>query len=299
MRVFVTGASGHLGSALLPELLSAGHQVVGLARSDASAEALAARGAEVRRGSLDDLDVLRAAAAEADGVVHLAFKHDLMAAGDMDAALTADLAALHTIGDALAGSGKPLAGTSGTLMLAGLGRLGTEEDRLPGGSRVDAENYVLGLAERGVRTSVVRLPPTVHSDLDKHGFVPSMIKAARAAGVSPYVGEGANRWSAGHTRDAARLYRLAIEKAPAGAVLHAVGDEGVPLRQIAETIGARLGVPAKSITPEEALAHFAFLAPLVQLDAPTSAARTRELLDWKPEYPGLLEDLAEEHYFAG
>ncbi|MGV9297019.1 SDR family oxidoreductase [Amycolatopsis sp. NPDC003676] len=298
MRVFVTGASGHVGSALVPELLAAGHEVVGLARSDASAATLAERGAQVRRGDLDDLDGLRAAAAEADGVVHLAFKHDLMASGEFAGAVDADLVALKALGETLAGTGKPLVSTSGTLMFAGLGRTGTEDDRLPGGSRVDAENYVLGLADRGVRSSVVRLPPSVHSSLDKHGFVPTMIRFARAAGVSPYVGDGANRWSAGHTLDAARLYRLALESAPAGVVLHAVGDEGLSLRQIAETIGARLGVPAKSITPEEAPAHFAFLAPMVQSDAPTSAARTRELLDWKPEHPGLLEDLAEEHYFA-
>lgn len=298
MRVFVTGGSGHVGSALVPELLSAGHEVVGLARSDASAAVLAERGAQVRRGDLDDLDGLREAAAEADGVVHLAFKHDLMASGEFAGAVEADFAALKALGETLAGTGKPLVSTSGTLMLTGLGRTATEEDRLPGGPRVDAENYVLGLAERGVRSSVVRLPPSVHSSLDKHGFVPTMIRLARSAGVSPYVGDGASRWAAGHTLDAARLYRLALEKAPAGSMLHAVGDEAISLRQIAETIGARLGVPAKSITPEEAPTHFGFLAPMVQADAPTSAARTRELLDWKPEHPGLLEDLAEEHYFA-
>jgi nucleoside-diphosphate-sugar epimerase len=204
MRVFVTGATGHLGSAVVPELLQAGHEVVGLARSEASAAALTAVGAAVHRGDLDDLDGLREAASAADGVIHLAFKHDAMRAGDHAGAVAA-------------------------------------------GPRVDAENTIIGLADRGVRSSVVRLPPVVHSTLDKHGFIPTLIASARAAGRSGYLGDGADRWPAGHTLDAGRLYRLALEKAPEGSRLHAVGDEGIPVRQIAQTIGRHLGVPTALI----------------------------------------------------
>ncbi|WP_033293824.1 SDR family oxidoreductase [Amycolatopsis jejuensis] len=292
MRVFVTGASGHVGAAVVPELLSAGHEVIGLARSDASAAVLAERGARVRRGDLDDLDGLRAAAAEADGVIHLAFKHDAMMSGDYAGAVAADLIALQVIGEALVGTGKPLVATTGTLMLAGLDHVGTEDDVFPSGHRVDAENFVRGLADRGVRSSVVRLPPSVHSALDKHGFVPNLIRIARSTGVSAYVGDGGNRWPAGHTLDVGRIYRLALDNAPAGTVLHAVGDEGIPFRELAEAIGRLAGVPAASIAPDEAEARFGFLAPMVQVDNPTSATRTREILDWKPEHPGLLDDLA-------
>ena len=219
MRVFVTGASGHIGSALVPELIEAGHQVVGLARSDSSAAALEAAGAEVRRGDLDDLDGLREAAGAADGVVHLAFKHDLMGTGDYAGAIAADFAAIQAIAAPLEGTGRPLVTTSGTLMLAfaGItGRPGTEADFASSGPRVDAENFVVGLAGRGVRSSVVRLPPIVHSSLDHHGFAHILIGIARESGVSGYVADGANRWPSVHTLDAARAYRLALEIAPAG-----------------------------------------------------------------------------------
>ncbi len=301
MRVFVTGASGHIGSAVVPELLTAGHEVVGLARSDASAAALEAAGATVWRGDLDDLEGLRTAAAEADGVIHLAFKHDLMQVGDMEGAGRADLAAIEALTEPLIGTDKPFVGTSGTALLAiagDLGRAGTEQDVMEGGYRIDAENRVIGLSERGVRSSVVRLPPTVHSHLDKHGFVPMLIAQARANGRAGYLADGANRWPAGHTLDAAHLYRLALEGAPAGTRLHAVGDEGVPMREIAEAIGRNLGVPAQSIPPEEAEAQFSFLAHFVGLDNPTSSERTRELMNWEPTHPGLIADMDEGHYFA-
>jgi nucleoside-diphosphate-sugar epimerase len=300
MRVFVTGASGHIGSPVVAELLAAGHQVVGLARSDASAAKLASAGAEVLRADLDDVDGLAKVAATADGVIHLAFKHEAMMSGDYQTATDADLRAIRAFGDALDGTGKPLVIASGTLQLAmvGLSRTGTEADVVPGGPRVDAENFVIGLAERGVRSAAVGLPPTVHSSLDHHGFIPTLISIAGQKGVAGYVGDGANRWPAGHTLDAAHLFRLAVEYAPAGSRLHAVGDEGVPFREIAATIGRHLDVPVASIAPDQAADHFGFLGALVQLDNPTSSAITQELLGWKPEYPGLIEDMDEGHYFA-
>jgi len=301
MRVFVTGASGHIGSAVVPELLRAGHQVIGLARSDSSAAALAVAGAEVRRGDLDDLDGLREAASAADGVIHLAFRHDLMGAGDYDGASAADLAATKALAAALDGTGKPLVTTSGTLMLAfaGItGRPGTEADFASSGPRVDAENLVIGLGERGVRSSVVRLPPIVHSSLDHHGFAHILIGIARQAGVSAYVEDGANRWPSVHTLDAARVYRLALESAPAGTRLHAVADEGIPFRDIAAAIGRGAGVPTESISAADAAERFAFLGRMVGVDNPTSSEVTRKLLDWHPTHPGLIDDLAEGHYFA-
>lgn len=297
MRVFVTGASGHIGSALLPELLAAGHEVTGLARSDESAAIITKAGAAVHRGTINDPESFAGAVAAADGVIHLAFDHAAMAAGDMAGALATETQMFEMYERVLAGTDKPLVVASGTLMVAGLGRPGTEDDAgtLPG--RGELENRVVALADRGVRSSAMRLAPTVHSDLDHHGFIPFLIAIARQKGVSGYVGDGANVWPAGHTRDAARLFRLAVEKAPAGSRLHAAGDEGIPFREIAETIGKNLDVPAVSVAPEEADEHFSFLGPIVQLDNPVSTAKTRELLGWEPTHPGLIDDLNAGHYF--
>lgn len=299
MRVFVTGASGHIGSAVIPELLGAGHEVVGLARSDASATAVEALGADVHRGSLDDLDSLRAAAAASDGVIHLAFKHEEMNAGDLDGPLGADLSAIDAIGEALADTGKPFVGTSGTIPLAfgGVEGVGTEADVLPAGPRIDAENAVIALSERGVRSSVVRLPPLVHSELDRTGYTPALISFARQKGKAGYPGDGANRWAAAHSLDVAHLYRLALEGAPAGSRLHAVADEGLPFREIAEVIGANLGVPVVSIEGDDLVDYFDFLAFFVSLDNPASSVLTQELLDWHPIRPGWVDDLDAGHYF--
>jgi nucleoside-diphosphate-sugar epimerase len=300
MRVLITGASGHIGSALVPELLGAGHEVVGLARSDESAASIEAAGGEARRGDIDDLNGLREATQSSDGVIHLAFKHDSMRAGDFLGARESDLRAVQTLGDALAGTGKPFLGTSGTLLLAagGLtGRPGTERDTVEQGLRIDAENAVIALAESGVRSSVVRLSPLVHSALDRHGFGPTLIDIARSSGISGYPGDGHNRWPAVHTLDAARLYRLALESAPAGSRLHGVADVGVPFREIAEVIGRKLGLPVESIEPDRVPEHFGFLSTFVALDNPTPNELTRELLGWEPEHPGLIEDLEHGHYF--
>ena len=299
MRVFVTGASGHIASAVIPELLSAGHAVIGLARSDGAAAAVRSLGADVRRGDLDDLDGLSAAVREADGVIHLAFKHEDQRAGDLASAVAADLRAIEAMGVALKGSDRPFVGTcaTGALILAGFHGQLTERDVRPGGPRIDAENTVVALAEQGVRSSVVRLPPTVHS-LGRFGFVSGLIAIARATGVAGYLGDGTNRWPSADTRDVGRLYRLALESAPAGSRLHAVTEEGIALRDIAAVIGRRLGVPVAAIAAEDAERHFGFLSGFVGLDNPASSQITRDTLGWTPTRPGLISDLDEEHDVA-
>ena len=301
MRVFVTGASGHIASAIIPELVGHGHQVVGLARSDASAQAVADLGAEVLRGDLDDLDGLRSAASASDGVIHLAFKHEAMRTGDFMGAVDADLSAIRAIGETLVGTDKPFVTTGGTLMLAmaGIsGRPGTEDDQSDGGPRVDAANYTISLAEHGVRSSVVRLAPMVHSDLDHHGFTHALIGFAQESGVAAYVGDGSNRWPAANTYDIGVLYRLALEEAPAGSTLHGVGDTGIPRAVIAETIAGKLDIQTRSITEDEAPQYLGFLAGFAGLDNPVSNDRTRELLGWKPTHPGWVKDVQTGHYFA-
>jgi len=298
MRVFVTGASGWIGSAVVAELLANGHEVLGLARSDASAEAIAAAGAEVVRGEITDLDVLRDAASVCDAVVHLAFRHDIAFAGDFDTAIASNQAAIETIGEALAGSDKAFAIASG---LAGLrsGQIATERDRpepTPGpGGRVRNELTALNLAERGVRSMSVRFAATVHGTRDP-GFIGLTFAADRAHGTAAYVGDGQNRWPAVHVTDAARLVRLGIERAPAGSVLHAAAEEGVAFREIAEAIGRRLQMPATAISAEQAGQHFGFLGHFIAMDMPASSANTRQLLDWEPTGPGLIADIAAGAY---
>jgi len=301
MRVFITGASGHIGSALIPELQRAGHQVVGLARSDKSAAKLAGAGAEVRRGDLDDLDVIAKEAADADGVINLAYRSDLLQAGDGAGVIAANLKVIEAVGAALADTGKPFVTPVGTLVLwsGGItGRPGTEDDLVQGGPLAETENAAAALAQRGVRASVIRLAPVVHSVLDTRGFTPALIAIARQRGVAAYVGDGANRWPAVHTLDAARLIRLALESAPAGARLHGVADEGVPFRDFAAAIGRNLGVPTASVAPEDAAGHFGFLAMFADADNPSSSALTRQRLGWTPTQPGLIADLDDGHYFA-
>jgi len=306
MRVFITGASGWIGSAVVAELLDSGHQVVGLARSDASAAALAVAGAEVSRGSLDDLAGLAEAAAASDGVIHLAFKHDIAFSGGFQAAADADRRAVETFGEALAGSDRTLVIASGTLGLAP-GCVATERDGhdlgeaawLSDGPRTRhaTAELVLSFASRGIRSSVVRLSPTNHGDGD-NGFMATVVRVARDKGVSGYVGDGTNRWPAVHRLDSAHLCRLAVESAPAGSTLHAVADEGVQFRAIADVIGRHLDLPVVSIAPDQALEHFAPLGAFVGMDSPASSTLTRELMEWEPTRPGLIEDLDEGHYFA-
>jgi nucleoside-diphosphate-sugar epimerase len=293
MRVFVTGASGWIGSAVVPELISAGHQVLGLARSGSSAAAIAATGAEVLRGDLDDPDTLRAGAAGSDGVIHLAFIHD---STQMEASVQADARAIEAMGAALEGSGKPLVIASGTP--AAPGRVATERDEIPsfGPAAGRSANALaaLGMAARGVRSSVVRMPRSVHGEGDHHGLIARLIGIARDKGVSGYVGDGSSRWPAVHVLDAAHLVRLAVEQAPAGSVWHAVADEGVPVGDFAAVIGRHLDLPAASRPAED----FGFLRMVLAVDQPASSVLTRELLGWRPVQPGLIEDLDKGHYFA-
>jgi nucleoside-diphosphate-sugar epimerase len=294
MRVFVTGASGWVGSAVVPELIDAGHHVVGLARSDASARALAAAGAEVQRGSLEDLDSLREGADKADGVIHLAFIHDFE---QYEAANRADREAIAAMGAVLEGSERPLVIASGVATTA-RGRPATEED--PPASdfpRSQAATMTVALAERGVRTSVVRLPPTVHGQGD-NGFTAMLIAIAREKGVAGYIGDGANVWPAVHRSDAARVFKLSLEQAAPGSVWHAVGEHGVPTRTIAEVMGRQLHLPVGSIAPAEAGAHFGWIGLIWGLNAPTSSELTQEALRWRPTGPGLIEDLEAGHYFT-
>ncbi len=304
MRVFVTGASGWIGSAVVPELLGAGHEVVGLARSEQSAQRLEAAGAIVQRGDLDDPEGLARAAAAADGVIHLAFQHEVAWSGDFAAAAAADRRAVEAMGAALADSDRPFVLASGMLGLTA-GRVATEDDGLvpgaevrsnPAGRRSATALLTLSLRGTGVRSSVLRFPPTVHGDGD-HGFVSTLVDVARRRGIAGFVGDGANRWPAVHRSDAGRLTRLAVESAPAGSVLHAVGDEGVPFRQIADVMSRHLDVPTTSVTPADASQHFGHLGHFVSLDSPATAVVTREILDWEPTGPTLLEDLEQGHYF--
>jgi nucleoside-diphosphate-sugar epimerase len=319
MRVFVTGATGFIGSAVVQELLGAGHKVIALARSDAAAKSLVAAGAQAHRGSLDDLESLRRGAAAADGVIHLAFMHGLSSASlrgrlriflggapggivSRFMALTtgADRAAIDTFGAALKDSGRPLVVTFGTMGLVPSGRM-TEDDapdpRSPGAARAVSEDVARGWATRGVRASIVRLPPSVHGDGDT-GLVRQLIGIARKKSVSTFVGDGRNRWSAVHRLDAAVLFRLALEQGVAGARYHGVADEGVPFRAIADVIGKRLGVPVVGKSLAEAAPLLSWLAPFVAADNPASSQRTREQLGWLPKQPGLMVDLDRQSYFG-
>ncbi len=296
MRIFLTGASGWIGSPTTSKLIDAGHQVIGLARSDQAAATVAGLGAGVVRGSLDDLDLLRAEAARSDGVVHLAFRHDVAFSGDYQAAADSDRLAIEALGSSLEGSDRPLIVASGTLGLAP-GRVGTERDR-PDPSqhpRIQNAYTALALADRGVRSVVIRFAPTVHGVGD-HGFIATLVDIARDTNVSAFIGEGANRWPAVHRFDAADLVARAVEKSPAGSVLHATAETGVPTRDIAAAIGRQLGLPVAPIPVEQAAGHFRHLGQFFAADAPASSDLTRELLDWQPTGPGLLADIDAGRY---
>ena len=298
MRVFITGATGTIGSVVVLELIAEGHEVLGLARSDASAQALTAAGASVLRGDLDSPESLRAGAAQSDGVIHLAFGHDFT---NFPKAVAEETLAVETFGAALEGSGKPLVIASGTPPVQG--RTSTEQDPFPTDGPVSGRGRnaqtVVNLAERGVRSAVVRLPRSVHARGERSGFASMLIEAARRTGISGYVGDGTQRWPAVHRLDAARLYRLALEQGVESGPYHAVDDEGVAFKAIAEVIGRRLGVPIVSKTPEEAAGHFGWFAGFAGMDIPSSSARTRSALGWQPEQPGLIADLDQLHYFGG
>lgn len=293
MRIFVTGASGWIGSAVVPELISAGHQVLGLARSEDSARKVAGLGAEVLRGDLTDPGLLRAGALDSDGVIHLAF----IVPSVTEAATQADAAAIEAFAAGLAGSGKPLVISGATLITPG--RPSTERDELvaagPIAARIANMQAALAAADRGIRSCLVMLPRSVHGEGERHGFIPQLITMARAKGISGYTGDGAARWPAVHVKDAATLYRLIIEHAPAGSVLNAVGDQGVPVRQIAETIGRHLNLPARPLPAPEFSGMFPYL---LSTDMPASSALTQELMAWKPTHPGLIEDIDQGHYFT-
>ncbi|HEY4067201.1 MAG TPA: SDR family oxidoreductase [Burkholderiaceae bacterium] len=294
MRILVTGASGWIGSASVTELIAAGHHVLGLARTDEAAAKIAALGAEVVRGSLDDVAGLRAAAARAEGVVHLGYNHDF---SQMGAAAQTDRAAIDAFAQVLEGSGGPLLIASGTLGLSP-GRLGTERDR-PNPAvhpRIGNAAYTLGLAERGIRSIVVRFAPTVHGAGGDHGFVAVLAGIAREKGTSARIGAGLNRWPAVHRLDAAKLVQLAIDKATPGTVLHAVAEEGIATREIAAAIGQSLDLPVTSVPADRAAQHFGWIGMFFGADAPASNTLTRELLDWVPTQPTLLEDIAAGHY---
>jgi nucleoside-diphosphate-sugar epimerase len=297
MRVFVTGASGWIGSATVDELLSRGHDVVGLARSDASAASIEAKGATVRRGDLDTLDELRAGALDAHAVVHLANKHDWSNPAESN---RAERAAVQTFVDALAGTDKPFLLASG---VAGFqfGRPVTEEDRTdfrgPEAPRGGTENLALDAAEQGLRAVSVRFAPTVHGSGD-HGFIPLIVEAARRRGVSGYIGDGGNRWSAVHRSDAAALVALALEQAPGGSAVHAVAEEGIATREIAEAIGHALGLPTVSVDPADAVEHFGFIGRFFGIDMSGSSEATRRRLGWDPTGPTLLQDLESGAYTA-
>ncbi len=293
MRVFVTGATGFVGSAVVRELVAHGHHVTGLSRSEAGAKQLVDWGAEVRRGSLQELDGLRAGAEAADAVLHLAFNHDFsrFAQNCED-----DRQAILAMGSALEGSDRPLIVTSGLALIAS-GRVATEDDKPAPDFPRGSETAALALAARGVRTASVRLAPSTHGEGD-HGFVPHLIDLARKTGVSVYIDEGLNRWPGVHRLDAARLYRLALERSVPSPVYHAVDEEGVPFRAIAELIGRRLNVPVVSQTPEEAKTHFGWFTMFAGMDVPATSARTRASLDWTPQHPGLLADLDQPYYFV-
>ena len=293
MRIFVTGGSGWIGSAVVPELIDVGHTVLGLARSGAAARVVADLGAEVLVGDLNDADVLRVGALDSDGVIHLAF----VVPSVTEAATRTDARAIETFSACLAGSGKPLVVSGGTLVRPG--RLATEQDELiavgPIAARITNMQAALAAADKGVRSCLVMLPRSVHGEGERHGFIPQLIATARTKGISGYIGHGASRWPAVHVKDAATLYRLAVEQAPGGAALNAVGDEGVPVREIAEAIGRRLNLPVASVPAAE---YEGMLVHLLSTDMPASSAITQELLGWKPTHPGLIQDIEQGHYFV-